>query len=225
MNHSPLSSLLGVSFQDPTLFELAFTHKSYANEHKGTEDNERLEFLGDAVLELVITEHLFRTFPEKPEGELTKFRSALVSGASLSRIAKSLGFGEFLRLSRGEEMGGGREKNPILANVFEAVVGAIYLDSGFSATQEFIAKHVLPHLPEVIAKKLHIDPKSAFQEWAQEKHDITPEYRLLRESGPDHEKNFCVGVFLGEEKMGEGSGTSKQKAEVSAAENALGKNV
>lgn len=225
MNPSQLSGLLGVPLHDVSIFELAFTHKSYANEHKSVEHNERLEFLGDAVLELVITEHLFRIFPEKPEGELTKYRSALVSGASLSGIAKSLDFGNLLFLSRGEEMGGGRQKNPILANVFEAVVGAIYMDSGFSVVQEFITKNVLSRLSEVVAKKLYIDPKSAFQEWAQEKREITPEYHLLKEFGPDHEKMFRVGVFLGEEKMGEGLGTSKQKAEVAAAEDALGKNM
>lgn len=223
MNLVDVSKKLEIALQNEALWTEAFTHKSYANENKDAEHNERLEFLGDAVLELVVTEYLFKKFPEEPEGVMTKYRSALVSGVSLSIVSRQLGLQDFLRLSRGEEQGGGRKKNPILADLLEAVIGALYLESGFEMTQTFIAKHLFPRLPEVIEKSLHLDPKSAFQELSQEKWETTPEYNVLSEIGPDHNKTFTVGVFVGDQKMGEGAGTSKQKAEVAAAENALKK--
>jgi ribonuclease-3 len=221
MIFSNLADRIGIDIQNLDLYREAFTHKSFANEHKNEKDNERLEFLGDAVLELVVTEFLFAEFPSEPEGKMTKLRSALVSGASLAVMAKKMNLGEFLFLSRGEEASGGRKKNPILANVMEALIGALYLDLGMSVAADFIHTNLLPRLPEILEKNLHKDPKSAYQEWAQEKHDITPEYKVLNEEGPDHKKIFTVGVFLGRKKMAEGKGSSKQKAEVNAAENAL----
>jgi ribonuclease-3 len=221
MNQQELSKALGTPINDGDLFEVAFTHKSFANENTDVVHNERLEFLGDAVIELITTEFLYKKFPNEPEGKMTKLRSALVSGASLAKVSRDLSFGELLRLSRGEDASQGREKNPILANAFEAVIGAIYLDSGYETAKQFLQTHLFPRLPEVLEKRLHVDPKSGFQEWAQEELEITPEYKMLSESGPDHEKNYIFGVFVGDAKMGEGNGTSKQKAEVAAAENAL----
>lgn len=216
-----IASALGIEITNAYLFETAFTHKSFANEHKGVDHNERLEFLGDAVLELAVTRHLFEAFPEEPEGNLTKYRSALVSGASIAAVAKHLGLGNHLVLSRGEEASGGRKKNPILANTFEALVGAIFLDAGFEASEAFLRQYLFPRLSAVVEKRLFVDAKSGFQEWAQDKLEQTPEYRVLSESGPDHDKTYIVGVFVGDEQMGEGSGSSKQKAETAAAENAL----
>jgi len=221
MNIPDLSTRLGISVQDDLLFETAFTHKSYANERSGVEHNERLEFLGDAVLELATTRFLYKKFPQEPEGKLTKLRSALVSGVSLSEVASRLEFGDFIQLSRGEEASGGRAKDPLLADAFEAVVGAIYLDQGFDAAENFLKKQLFPRLPEVLEKELHLDAKSALQELVQEREDITPHYEVLSEIGPDHAKEFLSGVFVGERKIGEGRGSSKQKAEVDAAKNVL----
>jgi ribonuclease-3 len=221
MNFNDLEKILGVHIKNKSLYEEAFTHKSYVNENREAVDNERLEFLGDAVLELIVTEHLFQTFPSEPEGKMTKLRSILVSGKSLSQISKLLGINVFLKLSRGEEHSGGREKNPILANLFEAVLGAIFLDSGYLAVKEFIFTHLIPRLSDDVQRSVDFDPKSALQELAQEKWGITPLYRVLSESGPDHQKKFFVGVFIDEENRGEGEGTSKRKAEIAAAQNAL----
>ena len=221
MTPQELHAIFGVKIQEPMLFQTALTHKSYANEHPSAEHNERLEFLGDAVLELAVTEHLFEQFPDEPEGKMTKFRSALVSGVSLAAVMRRLDISRHIRLSRGEAASGGREKNPILANVFEALVGALYLTAGMPAVKRFLAERLFPRLPEVVEKHLYVDPKSGFQEWAQETLAITPEYRVLEESGPDHNKVFRTAVFVGEEQMGEGEGSSKQKAEVAAAEDAL----
>lgn len=223
MNHSKLEHILGYSFQNPSFFTEAFTHKSFSNENPNTPHNERLEFLGDAVLELVITEFLFFRFPEEPEGQMTKLRSAIVKTDSLANAARNLGLGGFLRMSRGETANRGSEKTPILANVFEALIGALYRDGGFTIAQDFIKKTLFPELDAILEHNLHLDPKSAFQEFAQEKWEKTPNYQVLSESGLDHEKNFVAGVFVGEEQMGEGMGSSKQKAEISAAKNALKK--
>ena len=221
MNIARLSQVVGYPLKNEVLYREAFTHKSYANEHKGVRNNERLEFLGDAVLELVVTKFLFEQFPDEPEGKMTKLRSALVSGVSLASIAKKMGLGEFLLLSKGEEKSGGRKKNPILADLMEALIGALYLDFGIETVTELLHRELFPRLPDIVKHNLHRDPKSEYQEWAQEQCDITPEYRVLREEGPDHQKVFTVGVFLGTEKQAEGKGSSKQKAEVSAAKNAL----
>lgn len=221
--YTELQSKIGIAFKNKELYETAFTHRSYLNEHRHLkrDHNERLEFLGDAVLELVATEFLFQNYTDRSEGELTNWRSALVRGENLARIAKALGLGEYLYLSKGEENSGGREKNFLLANVFEALVGAMYLDHGYGVAQRFIEKFLLVHLETIIAKGLHIDPKSQFQEMAQEKVSITPVYELVEESGPDHNKTFVMGAYLDNKLVGKGKGSSKQLAEQEAAKSAL----
>lgn len=218
-----LQKKLGVKFRHPELLELAMIHRSHLNENRNLhEHNERLEFLGDAVLELVVTEYLYINYPN-PEGELTNWRSALVRGEHLSVLARNLELGKYLKLSRGEERSGGREKSYILANAFEAVVGAIYLEKGYKVAQKFIDKQVLVHLAEILEKGLHIDAKSLFQELAQAKIEVTPEYRLLATSGPDHHKTFTMGVYLGGKHIASGKGSNKQAAEQEAAREALKK--
>lgn len=217
-----LQTELGLTFNNIDLYRKAFTHKSYINENTELqEDNERLEFLGDAVLELIVTEALFTRYPDKPEGDLTAFRSALVRGRHLAFLAKEINLGDYLLLSKGEEKSGGREKDYILANTFEAFIGAMYLDCGYQTAENFIHKHVLTNLEDIVTQGLHVDPKTSFQEIAQEKENTTPEYRLISDAGPDHDKTFLMGVFLGEEQIAVGEGTSKQKAELKAAEKAL----
>ena len=210
---------ISVSFRDKDLLLQALTHRSYLNENPSFRvgHNERLEFLGDAVLELAVTEELYEKFPEKPEGELTSFRAALVNSNMLADIASEIGVNGFLLLSRGEAKDVGRARQYILANAFEALAGAIYLDQGYDAAKGFIERVLLPRLPEVLEKKLYKDPKSLFQEEAQERVGITPAYEVLREWGPDHDKHFVVGVFLGEELVAEGEGPSKQAAQEAAA--------
>ncbi|MBI4994758.1 ribonuclease III [Candidatus Peregrinibacteria bacterium] len=211
------------NFKNPSLLEMAFVHKSYVNEHKREQrmHNERLEFLGDAVLELVTTEFLYSAFPQEGEGKLTNFRSALVKGNHLAKVSRTLGLGQYLKLSRGEDCGGGREKNYLLANVLEALIGAIYLDKGFAAAHKFISRFILTNLGDILQKGLHVDPKSSLQEFAQDKHSVTPVYQVLSESGPDHNKIFEVAVYIGEKMLAKGIGSSKQKAEQEAAVNAL----
>lgn len=213
---------IGLRFKDEQLLEMVFIHRSYINEvgDKNLEHNERLEFLGDAVLELVVTEYLYKNFTN-PEGELTNWRSSIVRGEILAKVAGELELGEFLFLSKGEEKSGGRLRTLILANTFEALIGAIYLDAGYEAATKFISKHLIVLLPEIIEKKLYIDPKSRLQEVSQEKEGSTPEYRVLGEEGPDHTKLFTVGVYVNKRLLAEGSGSSKQKAETSAATEAL----
>lgn len=227
--NNPLKELekkIKISFKNPALLDAAFVHTSYVNEHKHEhlEHNERLEFLGDAVLELVTTEFLYEAFPREGEGKLTNFRSALVKGNHLAKVSRELGLGQYLKLSRGEERGGGREKNYLLANVLEALIGAIYLDRGFAAAHKFISKFILTNLDEILKHGLHVDPKSSLQEFSQDKHGVTPVYEVLSESGPDHNKVFEVGVSICEKMLAKGTGSSKQKAEQDAAVNAL-KNV
>jgi len=223
MDIRELSKILGLKFKNEDLFNNAFVHKSYVNEHKesGWNDNERLEFLGDAVLELVSTKHLFKNYSEQTEGEMTSFRSALVKGNHLAMIARELNLGEYLYLSNGEEHSGGREKNYILANTLEALIGAIYLDQGYLKAENFIKKHILAKLDEIIEKGAHVDAKSRFQEICQERELQTPHYELVSEEGPDHNKNFTMGAYIGTELISEGNGKSKQKAEEDAAKNAL----
>jgi len=217
--YEELQNKIGVAFKDIELYKKAFTHRSFLNEnrHLAREHNERLEFLGDAVLELVATEYLFEHYKDSPEGELTNWRSALVRGENLALIAQGLDLGQFLFLSKGEESSGGREKSYLLANTLEALIGAIYLDHDFGVAKRFIEKMVLVHLEDIIRKGLHIDAKSQFQEIAQEKASITPVYKVLKESGPDHSKIFVMGAYLGDELVGQGNGASKQEAEQSAA--------
>ncbi len=202
----------------------AFTHRSYLNEHKKTvfEHNERLEFLGDAVLELVVTEYLYNTYSE-PEGVLTNWRSALVRTESISAAASRLGFYEYLRLSRGEKRGSDRAREQILANCFEAVIGALYLDKGYEVCKQFITVNLLSTFQDILDTGSWMDPKSRLQEIIQSKVDYTPVYRVLKEEGPDHEKTFEVGVFVEDKMLGSGVGPSKQSAQARAAEAALKK--
>ena len=220
-----VENALDYRFRNPQLLEEALCHRSYVNEHPqaGMRDNERLEFLGDAVLELITTEYLFNKFPQKPEGDLTSLRSALVKGETLAEVAKELDFGTHLKLSRGEARSGGAEKPYLLANVFEAVLGAIYLDSGYDKAREVVEKFLFPKLEKIIAEGSQIDAKSEFQELAQARLAITPEYRVLSESGPDHDKIFEMGAYVGKDLFGKGKGGSKQDAEQEAARDALKK--
>lgn len=214
---------VGLVFRDEALLRCAFTHRSYLNEHRGQslEHNERLEFLGDAVLELVTTHFLYEKFPEKNEGDLTALRSSLVNTNTLSETAARLGMNEYLLLSKGEAKDTGRARAFLLANTFEAVVGAIYLDQGYEAADRFITAYLFPKLDEIVDKKLWIDAKSHFQERAQEREGATPTYATIKETGPDHDKRFIVGVYLKEVLIAQGEGKSKQEAETDAARNAL----
>ena len=224
-NFEALAEHIGVEFKDMALLRTACTHRSYLNENKGSglEHNERLEFLGDAVLELVVTSFLFRKFTKKAEGELTAYRSALVNANSLMKVAAHIGLDEYILLSRGEAKDKGRARSIILANAVEAVIGAIYMDQGYNASANFISDHLLNiiDIEEIIAKKLWMDAKSRFQEKAQEVVGLTPNYKTLKEVGPDHEKQFTLGVFLGDVQVATGAGASKQEAEQRAAEKAL----
>lgn len=212
----------GVSFKNPTLLNTAFTHRSFVNESEAAnEHNERLEFLGDAVLELVVTDHLFKAHPSVPEGVLTAYRAALVNTAMLGSIAESLGMNEYLRLSKGEAKDTGRARATILANTLEAVIGALYLDQGYDMAQNFIQKHIITRADEVIRTGAWKDAKSAFQERAQAKYGITPRYEVVHSEGPDHDKRFIVAVFIDSVSVAEGEGSSKQEAEQRAAERAL----
>jgi ribonuclease-3 len=225
MDLDPLEGRIGVTFRDKDLLAEALTHRSYLNEHReyAGDHNERLEFLGDAVLELASTRFLFDRFPAKPEGELTAYRAALVNTVSLAESAQALLVGGHLRLSKGEARDTGRARQIILANAFEAIIGALYLDQGYEAAASFIARTILVKLDTLIAKGAHQDPKSRFQEVAQEKRGVTPSYKVLAEEGPDHAKRFTVGVFLGASEVARGVGPSKQEAEQAAASVALDK--
>lgn len=218
-----LENILGVKFKDQDLLRQALVHRSYLNENPGfpLPHNERLEFLGDAVLELVVTEYLYQHYPN-PEGELTNWRAALVNAIMLSGIAAELGLEDYLYLSRGEAKdGGSKARQYILANAIEAVIGAVYLDQGMAPTAKFIHQCVISKFPEVLKQKLYLDPKSSFQELAQDHYGITPSYLVLDEHGPDHAKEFKVGLYLGEELVAEGTGSSKQEAQVAAAAEGL----
>lgn len=223
LDFSALEEVIGVQFKDRNYILSAMTHRSYLNEHReATQDhNERLEFLGDAVLELVVTDFLFNKYPEKPEGELTAIRAALVNTNSLAEASTKLGINEYLLLSKGEAKDTGRARVYILANAFESVVGALYLDQGYESAQDFIARQLFAQTDEIVAKRLWQDPKSRFQELAQEHAGITPSYETLSQTGPDHDRVFVVGVFLGEQKVAEGQGRAKQEAEQQAAEKAI----
>lgn len=215
---------LGLTFKNLELLEEALTHRSYLNEHKSSKaHNERLEFLGDAVLELATTHFLFNKFPNKPEGDLTAFRAALVNTFSLADTAELIGLNDLLLLSKGESKDTGRARQIILANAFEAVLGAIYLDQGYDAAESFVAKHLYPKIDGVIENRAWQDAKSHFQEAAQEKRSITPAYKTISESGPDHDKKFTVGAYLNKDEVAQGVGKSKQEAEQDAAQNALKK--
>ncbi len=218
-----LEERIGVKFNNRDLLRQAFIHRSYINENKdcGLSHNERLEFLGDAVLELVITDHLYRTYPSKPEGELTSIRAALVNTVSLQGVAKDININGNLYLSRGEAKDTGRAREYILANAVEALIGAIYLDRGYDEARKFIERFISIKTEEIEREKLWIDAKSLFQEKAQEIESETPVYEVLEEKGPDHDKHFTSGVFLKEKLIAQGKGHSKQEAEQEAARKAL----
>ncbi len=218
-----LERILGVVFVDKEHLLTAITHRSYLNEHREAthEHNERYEFLGDAVLELVITDFLFQKYPEKPEGELTAIRAALVNTVSIAEVSMNLGVNDYLLLSKGEERDTGRARQYILANTFESLIGALYLDQGYDAAKEFIGMNLFDRTEKIVQKRLWQDAKSRFQEVAQEQMSITPNYETLSQTGPDHDRVFTVGAFLGEEKVAEGKGRSKQEAEQDAALKAI----
>ena len=219
-----IAKQLGLTFKNLELLEEALTHRSYLNEHKSAKaHNERLEFLGDAVLELSATHFLFSRFPENPEGDLTAYRAALVNTVSLAETAETLGINDMIRLSKGEKRDTGRARQIILANAFEAVLGALYLDQGYEAVDAFLKKHLFPKIDSVIEKRAWQDAKSRFQEMAQEHEGVTPTYQTLKEEGPDHDRHFTVGVYMGEKEVARGVGKSKQEAEQEAAKAALDK--
>jgi ribonuclease-3 len=218
-----LEGRLGYKFKDRAMLLQAITHRSYLNEHADFPytHNERLEFLGDAVLELIVTEHLFKNYAN-PEGELTNWRAALVNAKTLAGIASQLKFEEFLLLSKGEARdANSKARMYILANAIEAIIGAIYMDGGTPGAETFIKKHILSHLAFILKNELYVDPKSKFQETSQELLGVTPSYRVLEETGPDHSKEFTVGVFLEKDLVAVGRGTSKQEAQVAAAQAGL----
>ena len=212
-----------LDFKNQALLKQAFIHRSYLNENRtiGSEHNERLEFLGDAVLELVITDFLYHKYIDRDEGELTSYRSALVNATTCSEIATDIGVNEYLLLSKGESKDTGRARQYILANTLEAIIGALYVDSGYDSAKKFIEDNFIPLIDQIISAKSFIDAKSLFQEKAQEFDGFTPVYKTLKEDGPDHDKKFTVGVFVGKEKVAEGEGKSKQDAEQEAAKSAL----
>lgn len=220
---APFEKKLKLKFKNKDLLIQAFCHRSFLNENPDfyLEHNERLEFLGDAVLELVVTEELYKKYPKKPEGELTNWRAALVNAKQLAEVAKELGLNDFLLLSRGETKEIGKARQYIMANTFESLIGAMYLDRGYKSCHDFIKKHLILKLPEILEKGLFRDSKSHFQEQAQERVGITPTYKVLKEWGPDHAKNFIIGVFLDKELAAQGEGSSKQEAEEQAARHGL----
>jgi ribonuclease-3 len=220
---SELEKKLNISFKNKNLLTQAFLHRSYLNENAGLGigHNERLEFLGDAVLELVVTDYLYKQYTDKPEGELTAFRASLVNTNSISDASKKLGFEDYLLLSKGEARDTGKARAYILANTFEAFTGALYLDQGYDAAKDFIHTYLLPELENIIKQSLWRDAKSYVQEKSQEHEGVTPSYKVLHDTGPDHDKIFTVGIYFRDAKIAEGKGSSKQEAETSAARNAL----
>ncbi len=225
MNPEDYGRKIGITFKNKDLIIEALTHRSYLNEYPKWHlpHNERLEYLGDAVLELIVTDALFRKFPTQPEGQLTVLRAALVNYQILARVAENIDLEDFILMSRGERKDTGRAREVILANAIEAVIGAIYLDQGFEKTRVFVEKFVLVHLDEVLKTKSYKDAKSELQEVIQEKLKVTPTYAVRGESGPAHERRFTMGVYFGNQLIAEGEGLSKQDAEIEAAKNALKK--
>jgi ribonuclease III len=226
INFNELENDLGIKFKNEDLLARAFCHRSYINENhnfKGNH-NERLEFLGDAVLEIIVSDELFHNFPDKKEGFLTSLRAALVNSKMLYKVAKELDFSKFLLLSKGESKEKGKARREILANTMEAFIGALYLDQGLEPCRAFILKYLMNRVETIMENQEFIDAKSKFQEVAQEKEKITPRYEVLKEWGPDHSKTFIAGVFLGDNLIAKGEGRSKQEAEEDAAQKALKKN-
>ena len=221
-NLSSLEKRIKIKFNNKDLLQQSLVHRSYLNENPEfhLSDNERLEFLGDAVLEIAVTDYLYRNYPN-PEGDLTNWRAALVNAKMLANVASQLEINNYLLLSHGESKDNGRARNYILANALEALIGAVYLDQGYEKSKEFIEKEIIKELPEVIKQKLYQDPKSRFQEESQERVGITPSYKVIKEWGPDHDKQFIIGAYLEEELIAESQGSSKQEAQEKAAEAAL----
>ncbi len=223
INFPEFEKKIKVDFKDKNLLKQAFIHRSYINENPKItlSHNERLEFLGDAVLELIVTDFLYKKYPQYTEGELTAVRSALVNAIIISEIAGKIGINDYLLLSRGEAKDNGKARQYILANTYEALVGAMYIDQGYDVVAKFITTTLLPKTDEIVNKKLWRDAKSLVQEKAQEFVGATPLYKVLQEKGPDHDKNFTVGIYFGRDLIAEGKGKSKQEAEQKAAEAAL----
>ncbi len=222
IDKSKLEETLKLKIKNEDFFLEALTHRSYLNENRNhsVDQNERMEFLGDAVLELIVTAHLFANYPN-PEGELTNWRASVVNGDMLFKVGRELDLESHLLMSKGERKDTGKARRYLIANAMEAIIGAIYLDSGYKEAQKFVERFILVKLPEILKSKAYLDAKSYFQEKAQEVYQITPHYEVLKEWGPDHEKKFLIGVFLGDEKVAEGEGDSKQSAQRNAAEKAL----
>lgn len=222
-NLQNLEKELNLTFKNKDLLINAFIHRSYLNENGSYngDSNERLEFLGDACLELAVSEYLFETYPDRPEGDLTNFRSAVVNTQSLAETSRSLKLGNYLQLSKGEEAGNGRDSEYLLANTFEAMLGAIYLEFGYAKAKEVVNAHITSKVGHIVENKLYKDAKSKLQELSQDVLSITPHYEILDEWGPDHQKTFKLGAFLGKKQVGVGEGPSKQKAELAAAQQAL----
>lgn len=223
-NLKDLEKEIKVNFTNHDLLQQAMVHRSYINEHPNFKmgHNERLEFLGDAVLEIIVTEYLYKSFPDKPEGDLTNWRASLVNSKMLYKIANKLNFDKFLLLSKGESKdSNSKARHYILADSVEAVIGAIYLDQGLEIAKEFILNNVITNLDEIIENRTYVDPKSRFQEMSQEIVGITPSYQVLKEEGPDHAKKFTIGLYLNEELITTGEGFSKQEAQTKAAEEGL----
>lgn len=225
MDFSLFEKKINIVFRDKSILKQAFVHRSYINENKssGLEHNERLEFLGDAVLELVVTDYLYNKYTTKPEGELTAYRSSLVNSTTLADAATKLDMNKFLLLSKGETKDTGRARQYILANTFESVIGAIYIDQGYDTAKKFISETIFDLIEDIIKQGTWIDAKSSFQEKAQEEVGITPAYKTIKETGPDHNKQFTVGLYLEIKLVAEGVGKSKQEAEQDAARKALEK--
>ncbi len=218
-NLNEIQKNIGLDFQNPELLEIALTHRSYLNEHQGAklQNNERQEYLGDAVLELIISDYIFRKYPDKAEGELTSIRSAVVRTESLAEESRKLGIGEHLQMSKGEKDSGGKDKDYLLANAYEAVLGAIYLDSGMESCIQFVTRTLVPKIDNIVENNLFIDPKTQAQEIIQSRYKTTPTYEIVKEEGPDHDKKFTVALLINRKEKAQGQGTSKQKAEESAA--------
>ena len=223
-NLAELERKIGISFKNKNLIREAITHRSYLNEcpNQNLKHNERLEFLGDAVLELIVTDYLFRKMPESPEGMMTGLRASLVKADSLIKVAHKIDLDKFILVSKGESKDkSSKGFETILANAVEAIIGAIYLDSGFAAAKKFVEENILIHLEEIIRNKEWKDAKSLFQELSQAELEITPKYKILKEWGPDHNKKFLVGLYLDDKLISKGKGSSKQEAEIEAAKEAL----
>lgn len=222
MSFEDLEKTLDLKFSDREIIKQAFIHRSYLNEtKKPTPSNERLEFLGDSILSFLISEYLYKTYPQLPEGNLTALRSSVVNTRTLAQISISLDLGKLLKLSKGEDEGGGRENISILADTFESLLGSIFLDQGLETVDKIIKSHLIPHLEKVLKTKAFKDAKSTFQEVVQEKLRISPVYKVLKEKGPDHAKTFTVGAFVNDTLEGTGTGKSKQEGEQMAAQKAL----